>query len=63
MCKRFGIFLSSQSITDLKANRMDARLINQREKIASTIEMGFPFVENRGKKDEQDWTLKYGQFR
>ena len=41
---------------------MDARIVNHREKIVSTIEMSCPWVENRGKKNEVK-TLKYGPLR
>ena len=44
---------------EVRANRVDARIVNHREKIVSTIEMSYPWVENRGKKDEEK-TLKYG---
>ena len=36
---------------EVRANRVDARIVNHREKIVSTIEMSCPWVENRGKKD------------
>ena len=47
---------------EVRANRVDARIINHREKIVSTIAMSCPWVENRGKKDEEK-TLKYGLLR
>ena len=34
-------------------NRVDARIVNHREKMVSTIEINCPRVENRGKKDEE----------
>ena len=47
---------------EVRANRVDARIVNHREKIVSTIEMSCPWVENRGKSDEEK-TLKYGPLR
>ena len=44
---------------EVRANWVDARIVNHREKIVSTIEMSCPWVENRGKKDEEK-TLRYG---
>ena len=41
---------------------MNARIVNHREKTVSTIEMSCPWVENRGKKDEEK-ALKYGPLR
>ena len=35
----------------MRANLANARIVNHREKIVSTIEMSCPWVENRGKKD------------
>ena len=47
---------------EVRANRVDARIVNHREKVVSTIEMSCPWVENHGKKDEEK-TLKYGPLR
>ena len=47
---------------EVRANRVDARIVNHRERTVSTIEMSCPWVENRGKKDEEK-TLKYGPLR
>ena len=46
----------------VRANRVDAWIVNQREKIVRTIEMSCPWVENRGKKDEEK-THKYKPLR
>ena len=63
MCKRFGIFPSSRSITSWgQLNRVDARIVNHREKIASAIEMSCPWFENRCQKDEEK-TLKFEPLR
>ena len=43
---------------EVRANRVDASMVNHRENTVSTIEMRCPWVENRGKKDEEK-TLKY----
>ena len=47
---------------EVRANRMDARIVNHWEKIVNTIEFSCPWVENRGKKDEEK-ILKYGSLR
>ena len=44
---------------EVRANSVDARIVNHREKIVGTIEMSCPWTENRGKEDEEK-TLKYG---
>ena len=41
---------------------MDARIVNHRGKIVSTIEMSCPWVQNRCQKDEEK-TLKYEPLR
>ena len=35
---------------EVRANRVDARIVNHREKIVSTIEMSCPWAENRARK-------------
>ena len=47
---------------EVRANRVDGRIVNHREKTVSTIEISCPWVENRGKKNEEE-TLKYGPLR
>ena len=48
--------------SEVRANRVDARVINHRSKIVTVIEMRCPWIENRSKKDEEK-TLKYGPLR
>ena len=43
----------------INANRVDARIVDYKGKKASAVEMNCPWVENRGKKDEEK-TAKYG---
>ena len=47
---------------EVRANWVDARIVNHREKTVSTVEMSCPWVEISGKKDEEK-TLKYGPLR
>ena len=47
---------------EVRANRVDARIVNHREKVVSTIEMSCPWVENRCQKNEEK-ILKYGPLR
>ena len=42
----------------IKANRVDARIENYEGKKVWSVEMSCPWVENRGKKDEEK-TAKY----
>ncbi|CAH3183363.1 unnamed protein product [Porites lobata] len=44
---------------EVRANRIDARLVNHERKEVCTIEMSCPWIEIRAKKDEEK-TLKYG---
>ena len=44
--------------TELKANRIDARIINHEEKKVITLEMSCPWTENRERED-QEKTAKY----
>lgn len=46
----------------VKANRVDARFLDHKEKKVWAVEMSFPWVENRGKKDEEK-AAKYGPLR
>ena len=47
---------------EVRANQVDARVINHRNKTVTTIGMSCPWIENRSKKDEER-TLKYGPVR
>ena len=49
--------LAEQS--EVRANRVDAREINHRNKTVTTIEMSCPWIEHRSKKDKEK-TPKYG---
>ncbi|XP_068704791.1 uncharacterized protein [Montipora foliosa] len=44
---------------EVRANRIDARLVSHERKEVYTIEMSCPWIESRAKKDEEK-TLKYG---
>ena len=44
---------------EVRANRIDARLVSHERKEVCTIEMSGPWIESRAKKDEEK-TLKYG---
>ena len=44
---------------EVRANRIDARLVSHERKEVCTIEMSCPWTESRAKKDEEE-TLKYG---
>ena len=44
---------------EVRANRIDARLVSHERKEVCTIEMSSPWIESRAKKDEEK-TLKYG---
>ena len=48
--------------TEVRANRIDARIINHKDKKIATLEMSCPWTENRGKKDAEK-TRKYGPLR
>ena len=43
----------------VRANRIDVRLVSHERKEVCTIEMSCPWIESRAKKDEEK-TLKYG---
>jgi hypothetical protein len=47
---------------EIKANRIDAKIVNKKSKEVVILEMSCPWVENREKKDEEK-TLKYGPLR
>ena len=38
---------------EVRANRIDARLVNHERKEVCTIEMSCPWIESRAKKDEE----------
>ena len=44
---------------EVRANRIDARLVSHERKEVCTIEMSCPWIESRAKKDEGK-TFKYG---
>ncbi|CAH3173623.1 unnamed protein product, partial [Porites evermanni] len=44
---------------EVRANRIDARLVSHERKEVCTIEISCPWIESRAKKDEEK-TLKYG---
>ena len=46
----------------VKANRVDPQFVDHKGKQVCTIEMSFPWVENRGKKSEEK-TSKHSQLR
>lgn len=48
--------------TEVRANRIDARIINHKSKIITTLEMSCPWTENRDKKDDEK-TKKYAPLR
>ena len=47
---------------EVRANRVDARVINHKLRFVVTLEMSCPWIENRSKKDEEK-ALKYGPMR
>ena len=48
--------------THVKANRIDATIVDKENKKVSVIEMSCPWVENREEKDAEK-TTKYGSLR
>ena len=46
----------------MRANRVDARIVDHVKKKVLLIEMSCPLIDNRGKKDEEK-TAKYGPLR
>ena len=47
---------------EVRANRVDARVVNHESKKVITIEMSCPWISNREKKSEEK-TMKYGPLR
>ena len=47
---------------EVRANRVDARVVNHESKKVMTIEMSCPWISNREKKSEEK-TMKYGPLR
>ena len=47
---------------ELQANRIDAKIVNQRSKEVVVLEMSCPWIENSEKKDEEK-SVKYGPLR
>ena len=51
---------------EVRANRVDARIVDHRAKTGTTLEMSYPWIQNREEKDEEKvlkyeplcWTLK-----
>ena len=48
--------------SEVRENRVDARVVNHRTKTVTTIEMSWPWIENPSKKDEEK-AFKYGPLR
>ena len=48
--------------TELRSNRVDARIINHKAKMMTTVEMSCQLIDNRNRKDDEK-TLKYGPMR
>ena len=44
---------------EVRANRVDARIVDHQAKTLATLEMSCPWIQNREKKDEEK-VLKYG---
>ena len=44
--------------TEVRANRIDGRLVNKARKTVTLLEMSCPWVDNRDHKDEEK-TMKY----
>ena len=47
---------------EVRANRVDARVVNHESKKVTTIEMSCPWISNQEKKSEEK-TMKYGPLR
>ena len=47
---------------ELRANRVDARIVNNKEKQVMALEMSCPWVNNRDKKTSEK-TMKYAPLR
>ena len=47
---------------EVRCNRVDARIVNHKCKRVVTLEMSYPWANNRKRKDEEK-TLKYGPLR
>ena len=47
---------------EIRCNRVDARIVNHKCKRVVTLEMSYPWVNNRKRKEEEK-TLKYGPLR
>ena len=54
----WDIFIYAER-NEVRANRIDARVVSHERKEVCTIEMSCPWIESRAKKDEEK-TLKYG---
>ena len=58
-CEAFGGIPIYGEHNEVRANRIDARLVSHERKEVCTIEMSCPWIESRAKKYEAK-TLKYG---
>ena len=56
--RRTGMFRYMESTKGLRANRLDARIVNNRDKQVIALEMSCPWVNNRDKKP-----MKYAPLR
>lgn len=48
--------------TEVRANRIDGRIVNKARKTVTLLEMSCPWVDNRDHKDEEK-TMKYAPLR
>ena len=60
--RRTGMFRYMESTKGLRANRLDARIVNNRDKQVIALEMSCPWVSNRDKKTSEK-TMKYAPLR
>ena len=56
------MFRYMESTKGLRANRLDARIVNNRDKQVIALEMSCPWVSNRDKKTSEK-TMKYAPLR
>ena len=60
--RRTGMFRYTESTKGLRANRLDARIVNNRDKQVIALEMSCSWVSNRDKKTSEK-TMKYAPLR
>ena len=60
--RRIGMFRYMGEYQELRANRVDARIVNNRDKQVIALEMSCPWVSNRDKKTSEK-TMKYAPLR